>query len=272
MNFTPILQQHRRKAVLRASSIAKNIMNNSISLDTNPLFHTGQAVVPVPVQFFTELLLNIDDQAELRVTLYIWYAITRKVGGQRFVLQSEIENDPLLVNWFIHKGGTEGLLTSIELTRKTGVFIGAQLPNKDFVILPNDEAGQRLLNRFITDSQVLQDQVKPTAPVRYQSTSAQSPVAIKYEQEIGAITPSISTMLQDSESRYPMDWILEAISVAAESNARSWRYIQTVLENWQKNGRNNGNQKATRISTEKSGKHRSPYDDLIRKGNDNIRS
>ena len=272
MNFTPILQQHRRKAVLRASSIAKNIMNNSISLDTNPLFHTGQAVVPVPVQFFTELLLNIDDQAELRVTLYIWYAITRKVGGQRFVLQSEIENDPLLVNWFIHKGGTEELLTSIELTRKTGVFIGAQLPNKDFVILPNDEAGQRLLNRFITDSQVLQDQVKPTAPVRYQSTSAQSPVAIKYEQEIGAITPSISTMLQDSESRYPMDWILEAISVAAESNARSWRYIQTVLENWQKNGRNNGNQKATRISTEKSGKHRSPYDDLIRKGNDNIRS
>jgi DnaD/phage-associated family protein len=247
-------------------------MNISGQLDKNPLFQTGQAVVVVPVQFFTELILNIEDEAELRIALYIWYAITRKVGGQRFVLQSDIANDPVLVNWFSHKGGTERLLSSIDLTRKRGVFIGAQLPNKDFAILPNDEAGQRLLNKFIVDSEVLENQVKPTSAARHQSTSASSPVAIKYEQEIGAITPSIATTLQDSESRYPIDWILEAISVAAESNARSWRYIQTILENWKKNGRNNGNQKATRISTEKSGKHESPYDDLIRKGNDHIKS
>lgn len=272
MSSTPIPQRHQRKTASRASSIAKNIMNNSAKLDTNPFFQTGQAVVAVPVQFFTELVLNIKDEAELRIALYIWYAITRKVGAQRFVFQSDIANDPVLVNWFIHKGGTERLLSSIDLTRKRGVFIGAQLPNKDFVILPNDEAGQRLLNRFIIDSEVLQDQVKPASPARPQSTSALSPVAIKYEQEIGAITPSIATTLQDSESRYPMDWILEAISVAAESNARSWRYIQTILENWQKNGRNNGNQKATRISPEKSGKHKSPYDVLIRKGNDHIKS
>lgn len=257
---------------LRASNTAQNIMNDPSKFDKKVLFHTGQAVIPVPVQFFTEILLNIEDEAELRVALYIWYAITRKVGGQRFILESDITNDPLLANWFTHKGGTERLLSSIDLTRKRGLFIGAELPNKDFVLLPNDEAGQRLLDRFIMDSEVLHDQVQETTPVRNQTTSARSPVAIKYEQEIGIITPSIATTLQNSESRYPMNWILEAISVAAESNARSWRYIQTILENWQKNGRNNGNQKTTRIPTEKSGNHRSPYDDLIRKGNDHIKS
>ncbi|MDG1839285.1 MAG: DnaD domain protein [Dehalococcoidia bacterium] len=257
---------------LRASNTAQNIMNDPSKFDKKVLFHTGQAVIPVPVQFFTEILLNIEDEAELRVALYIWYAITRKVGGQRFILESDITNDPLLANWFTHKGGTERLLSSIDLTRKRGLFIGAELPNKDFVLLPNDEAGQRLLDRFIMDSEVLHDQVQATTPVRNQTTSARSPVAIKYEQEIGIITPSIATTLQNSESRYPMNWILEAISVAAESNARSWRYVQTILENWQKNGRNNGNQKTTRIPTEKSGNHRSPYDDLIRKGNDHIKS
>ena len=247
-------------------------MNDSSKLDKKPLFHAGQAVLPVPVQFFSEILLNIEDEAELRVALYIWYAITRKVGGQRFVLESDIRNDPLLINWFTHKGGTEKLSNSIDLTRKRGLFIGAELPNNDFVLLPNDEAGQRLLNRFIMNSEVLHHQAHSTELLKKQSLSTRSPVAIKYEQEIGVITPSIATTLQDSESRYPVDWILEAISVAAESNARSWRYIQTVLENWQKNGRNNGNQKATRIPTTKSERHKSPYDDLIRKGNDHIKS
>ena len=265
-------RQCQSKTALKASNTAKNIMNDSNKFDQKSLFHTGQAVIPVPVQFFSEILLDIEDEAELRVALYIWYAITRKVGGQRFVLESDIRNDPLLMNWFIHKGGTEKLSSSINLTQKRGLFIRAELPNNDFVLLPNDEAGQRLLNRFIMESEVLHDQTQPTKPSRNQSLSTRSPVAIKYEQEIGIITPSIASTLQDSESRYPMDWILDAISVAAESNARSWRYIQTVLENWHKNGRNNGHKKVTRVPTTKSGRPESPYDDLIRKGNDRIKS
>ena len=74
-------------------------MNDSSKFDQKSLFHTGQAVIPIPVQFFSEILLDIEDEAELRVALYIWYAITRKVGGQRFVLESDIRNDPLLINW-----------------------------------------------------------------------------------------------------------------------------------------------------------------------------
>ena len=50
-----------------------------------------------------------------------------------------------------------------------------------------------------------------------------------YENEIGLITPHVADVLRDARERYPDDWIVDAIHVAADANARSWNYIAAVL-------------------------------------------
>ncbi len=62
----------------------------------------------------------------------------------------------------------------------------------------------------------------------------------EYESNIGMLTPVIAQNLLEAIKHYPKGWVSDAIKVAAENNARSWRYIEKVLENWQAHGKNTG--------------------------------
>lgn len=57
-----------------------------------------------------------------------------------------------------------------------------------------------------------------------------------YEQHLGPLTPLIADQLRDAERSYPRLWIEEAIVAAADSNTRSWRYIETILTRWEETG------------------------------------
>lgn len=57
-----------------------------------------------------------------------------------------------------------------------------------------------------------------------------------YEQHLGPLTPLVADQLRDAERSYPRLWIEEAIVAAADSNTRSWRYIETVLARWEETG------------------------------------
>ena len=62
-------------------------------------------------------------------------------------------------------------------------------------------------------------------------------VAVKsYEDGIGPINKDISDMLQDAVDTFPAGWIPLAIREAVKYNARSWAYVQKVMENWQARG------------------------------------
>ena len=58
-----------------------------------------------------------------------------------------------------------------------------------------------------------------------------------YEQNIGMLTPMMAEILRDAEKEYPVGWIEEAVRIAVEHNARSWKYIAAILERWKKEGR-----------------------------------
>lgn len=57
-----------------------------------------------------------------------------------------------------------------------------------------------------------------------------------YEQHLGPLTPLVADQLRDAEQSYPRLWIEEAIVAAADSNTRSWRYIETILTRWEETG------------------------------------
>ncbi len=67
-----------------------------------------------------------------------------------------------------------------------------------------------------------------------------------YEREIGALTPMIADALIEAEKTYPRDWFIPAFREAADHNARSWKYVETVLKRWRVEGfksdkKSNGN-------------------------------
>lgn len=57
-----------------------------------------------------------------------------------------------------------------------------------------------------------------------------------YESTIGLITQNIVDDLKDAEKEYPLEWIEKAFKIAAENNARNWRYVRRVLENMKNKG------------------------------------
>ncbi len=70
-----------------------------------------------------------------------------------------------------------------------------------------------------------------------------------YEENIGPLTPMIADTLRDAEESYPAQWIEEAIRLAVENNARSWRYVDAILSRWQEKGKD---EREDRRDTEKA--------------------
>jgi DnaD/phage-associated family protein len=58
-----------------------------------------------------------------------------------------------------------------------------------------------------------------------------------YEQNIGLLQPLLAEELAEAESTYPASWIVDAFRIAAEHNVRNWRYIKSILERWQRDGK-----------------------------------
>src|SRR5512141_2215236 len=53
---------------------------------------------PVPAPFFTDLLPQIDDLGELKVTLYAFWFLDRQEGPLRYLTQADMLNDPQLMD------------------------------------------------------------------------------------------------------------------------------------------------------------------------------
>lgn len=49
----------------------------------------------------------------------------------------------------------------------------------------------------------------------------------------------IADMLKDTEKDFPLSWIIEAMRIAVAKNVRNWRFVQGILDRWQREGKGN---------------------------------
>jgi len=84
-----------------------------------------------------------------------------------------------------------------------------------------------------TDTE-LSSSYNPSLPEKPDDDAAK--VYTSYQNEIGLISPLTKDFLSDALGEYPANWILAAIEEAVTHNARSFKYIDTVLKNWKNNG------------------------------------
>ena len=240
------------------------------------LFKTGQKMIPVPAQLFTEILPRLHNESQLRATLYTWYAIASRGSGQRYAYLSQLLTDPVLLSWFTHLGGKNGILHGLDLSCREGIFLQLQIDEDDKILAPNDESGARLISNLKADmkSELVahRNQSRGSNPRTDYEKAAVSTVIEKYENEIGILTPVIADMIAIAEQAYPTTWILEALDIAAQSNARSWKYVTAILARWKNEGKNNDNEETSRFSSQQSGREQNRYDSVIRKRADSDKS
>lgn len=200
-----------------------------------------QRLTQVPNLFFSDLLPIIDNLAELKITLYAFWALTQKEGRVRYLRLADFLNDTEFI-----KGlgptinlATEALMDGLERAVARGTFLHVNIESADGkmeLYFLNTEKGRTAVDGITRGEwRPNPDEAEPITLLVERPN-----IFILYEQNIGPLTPLIADELRDAEKTYPLRWIEEAIQIAVTNNARKWRYVSSILERWQQEGRTDG--------------------------------
>jgi DnaD/phage-associated family protein len=201
-------------------------------------FPSGARATVLPSAFFTSVLPGIEDPAEMRVTLFLFYALGRHRGYPRFLTRRELEALPPLAESLAHLPGevADNLDRGLELAAGRG---GLPRPGhrrgrpRRHLIFLNTPADRRALSARSGRSASAGRCLSPPRRLRPSATTSSSST----EENIGPMTPLVAEELREAERHYPSDWIEEAFKEAAVLNKRSWRYAARILERWAMEGR-----------------------------------
>jgi len=110
-------------------------------------FRTGTRAITLPTELFSELLPLIQDEAELRVTLYALYSIGRQRGQLRAVRATELARETALMRGLERCGGPEALQPSLAASVALGALLDCPLDDDDTLYFVNNEGGRRQRER-----------------------------------------------------------------------------------------------------------------------------
>lgn len=201
------------------------------------------APVPVPRQFFDELLPVMRDLAEIKVMLTVYRLLSEPGGEAGFLPEAALYADEQLRRG-LHRTGAalpplEDIQRGIELAVARGSLLRFRIvrSESDEIWLTLGTPEQRARLRMIEQGRApLPEPVAlPDAAARVEPERPN--IFHAYEQNIGLVTPIIADQLIEALELYPTRWIEEAIHEAVSYNRRQWRYIQRILERWATEGR-----------------------------------
>ncbi len=184
-----------------------------------PGFTSSETFTQVPDSWI-RLMNEIDDVAELKVTLYAIWRIEHLEGNFRAMCETDFEVEALgLMIDEIQRG----LGKAVE----RGILLKSQHEADAFYFL-NSPRGRLSAEAFAKGQ--WRDAMRAYIPNK-------SNVFKLYEENIGALTPLLADMLKEAEKNYPSAWFEEAIEIAVSRNIRNWKYIEAILARWKENGK-----------------------------------
>lgn len=184
----------------------------------------------VPNVIFSELLPLLDDAAALHVTLHIFYLLSQKKGSPRFVTYDELRADETLMRALDYK--PQNLKRGLEGSVAVGALLHVATDDAAWYFFNTPEGRQAV-------EKIERGELDLGKHARVMPAPAEAPPNIfkLYEQYVGALNPIIAEELKEAEQEYPPEIILDAFRIAAENNARSWRYVNKILADWTRNTR-----------------------------------
>lgn len=206
-------------------------------------FSSKAPAIPIPVQFFTELIGKIDDINELKLTLCLLWAVRVKIKSQRYMSLKQIAGLCKEIGLWANKDkiSDDELEKMLNKAVERGTLIKARLKYKEKeenVYLVNIDKDREWLQRYTAGETVSKNlEIKAIEDATIEPLPD---IFTLYEQNIGIISPIIAEDLKRAEELYPAQWINDAFKEAVQLNKRSWRYILRILERWSMEGRLDG--------------------------------
>ena len=226
-----------------------------------------QRLTPIPNLFFSELLPAIDNLAELKVTMYAFWALSQQEGAVRYLRLTDFLSDTIFVNGLgsTTQAAADALMEGIERAVARGTFLHVNVEGADGhmdLYFLNSERGRTAVEGITKGEwRPWPDEDQPVSLLVDRPN-----IFVLYEQNIGALTPIIADELRDAEQTYPPQWIEEAIKIAVENNVRRWRYIVTILERWRLEGKQKPDGISKRDSQQQlKGQVPEQYKDIIKR-------
>jgi len=185
-------------------------------------FTDSESFTQFPDTFFHQLLPQIDDAAELKVTLYFLWRVEHMEGPFRALQEADLGTQEL--------GLPAGDIRSgLEKAVKRGSILKVEKATQVYFLL-NSPRGKAVVQAV--ESGTLNPEVA-LANVPFERPN----IFRLYEENIGPLTPLIADALKDAENTYTQEWVAETIELAVKNNKRSWRYCETILKRWKEEGR-----------------------------------
>jgi DNA replication protein len=194
-------------------------------------FTDSESFTELPDTFFHQLLKQIENAEELKVTLYFLWRVQHMDGPFRALREEDFDAGELGLSQSEIRSGIENAV-------KRGTILRVEHKAQVLYFL-NSPRGRAGANAFLHGEHT----VAGTAH------AFERPNIFRlYEENIGPLTPLIADALKDAEETYSAEWIAETIDLAVRNNKRSWRYCEAILKRWKEEGRG---EKQDRRDTEK---------------------
>ena len=186
-------------------------------------FTSSETFSQIPDSLF-HLLKEMDDIAELKVTLYAIWRIEHIEGHFRALCETDFEAESLGM-------GLNEIQIGLEKAVKRGTLLKSTYEADVFYFL-NSPRG-RLAAESFAKGHWRESAKIMSAPI----ASRKSNIFKLYEENIGALTPLLSDMLREAEKNYPSVWFEEAFEIAVSRNVRNWKYVEAILTRWKEKGK-----------------------------------
>jgi DnaD/phage-associated family protein len=201
---------------------------------------------PIPAPFFSDLLPQIDDLVELKVTLYALWFLDQQEGTLRYVTYTDFSDDRRLLAGL--GSDRQSALSALEDGLRRAVARGTLLeglrpdePQEKALFFLNSPRGRAALAAYQQQEWSHGDAARAEVTLEMERPNLYR----LYEENIGPLTPLVADALRDAEKIYAIEWIEEAIRIAVQNNVRRWRYVEAILQSWQKEGRHASNRRRT---------------------------
>jgi len=190
----------------------------------------------VPDLFFTRLLPQMRDIAEIKVVLHFIWAHHRHT--RHVIARNELLTDETLVQSLamVEDNVEEALDYGLQRAVEHGILLYTRLEKDDGshrLYFLNSERGRQALAR-IEEGEI---GVIATSGLEVAPPQKRPNIFELYEDNIGLISPILADELKDAEATYPQEWVEDAFKVAVDNNVRKWSYIRAVLERMATSGR-----------------------------------
>jgi DnaD/phage-associated family protein len=185
-------------------------------------FSDSETFTQLPDILFHQLLREIEDIAELKVTLYLIWRVEHMEGPFRALSKMDFNIRDLGLSAEMIKSGLEKAV-------QRGTILMVQKETVVYFLL-NSPRGRA------TAQAMQSNRWDPKAGIS--APPIERPNVFKlYEENIGPLTPLIADALKDAEELYSPEWVAEAIELAVTNNKRNWKYSQAILKRWKEEGR-----------------------------------